>query len=181
MTSTPRYCPSRNLPPYSYVPGLAPHPISDSRGHSFGMDGPAARPLAESSYATNDSYLFAIDLFNHGYYWEAHEEWERLWHLAGRTGSTADFLKGLIKLAAAGVKLREGRLAGVKQHGNRSAELLQHASAMGGQTRDTMFGLRWAEICHFATTLAASADQSVESSQPNVERSLNFTLLLNKP
>ena len=54
-----------------------------------------------------------IALFNAGYYWEAHEAWEGLWHAHGRDGPTADVLKGLIKLAAAGVKVREGRPHGV--------------------------------------------------------------------
>ncbi len=31
-------------------------------------------------------YLRGIDLFNHGYYWEAHEVWEGLWHTAGHRG-----------------------------------------------------------------------------------------------
>jgi predicted metal-dependent hydrolase len=181
MANTPRYCPARDLPPYSYVPGLAPHPMSDPRGHSFGVEEPVAQPLDESSYTTNESYLFAIDLFNHGYYWEAHEEWEQLWHLAGRTGPTADLLKGLIKLAAAGVKLREGRMIGVKQHGNRSSELLQHAATVNGQARDTMFGLQLAEICSFATGMAANAGQFVENGKPNTERTLHFVLQLNKP
>src|SRR5207344_243254 len=96
----PRYCHQRPLPPYSYVTGLFPHPTSDPQGHSFGHHSPTVQPLDESTYATNDSYLYALDLFNHGYYWEAHEEWEQLWHAMGRTGLTADFLKGLIKLAA---------------------------------------------------------------------------------
>ena len=177
----PRYCPSKALPPYTYVPGLAPHPVSDARGHLFGKAEPPAEELTTSAFAENETYLYAVDLFNHGYYWEAHEEWERLWHVAGRTGPTADFLKGLIKLAAAGVKLREGRVAGVKQHGNRSAELLQHAATGDGQSRDTMFGLRLAEICRFAKGLAENAGQYVENGKPTTERSLNFTLLLNKP
>src|SRR5689334_6221512 len=114
--SVPRYCPHRPLPPYSYVPGLAPHPTTDPRGHSYGHHEPPPAALAESSYHDNANYRYGIDLFNHGFYWEAHEAWESLWHVAGRSGPTADFLKGLIKLAAAGVKLREGRAAGVRQH-----------------------------------------------------------------
>ena len=51
----------------------------------------------------------AIELFNAGYYWEAHEVWEELWHVEGRRGPTAELLKALIKLAAAGVKVREGQ------------------------------------------------------------------------
>src|SRR5688572_20912239 len=116
ISVVPRYCPERPLPPYSYVTGLTPHPTSDPRGHSFGQHEPPPAPLDEATYRNNPIYRYAIDLFNHGYYWEAHEEWEALWHAAGRAGTTAEFLKGLIKLAAAGVKAREGRPAGVRQH-----------------------------------------------------------------
>src|SRR3954462_11438154 len=142
MLDIPRYCPERPLPPYSYVPGLNPHPISDPLGHSFGVQEPAAEPLEESSFRSNAMYLYAIDLFNHGFYWEAHEAWEALWHAAGRTGATADFLKGLIKLAAAGVKAREGRAAGVRQHAERAGELFRGVAT--GNER--MFGLRLEEL-----------------------------------
>jgi len=63
------------------------------------------------------------ELFNRGLYWEAHEAWEGLWLACGRKGTTADFLKGLIKLAAAGVKIRQGQLDGVRNHARRAAEL----------------------------------------------------------
>ena len=43
-------------------------------------------------------YLRGIDLFNYGYYWEAHEVWECLWHACGRQGPTSEFLKALIRL-----------------------------------------------------------------------------------
>jgi uncharacterized protein len=176
MPTIPRYCPSRQLPPYSYVPGLSPHPMSDPRGHSFGATHPAAQPLDETSFATNKNYLYAIDLFNHGFYWEAHEEWESLWHAAGRTGPTADFLKGLIKLAAAGVKLREGRAAGVKQHAQRSAELI--GSAAPREPHPRVFGLSAADIRSFALNFAAGSKQLVETGQPDPRRSLDFALQL---
>ncbi|HEX5103310.1 MAG TPA: DUF309 domain-containing protein, partial [Pirellulaceae bacterium] len=98
-----RYCPQRELPPYGYVPGQGlPHPTSDKRGHSFGRHEPPAMPLADATWRQNETWLYAVDLFNQGYYWEAHEAWEALWHACGRKGPTADLLKGLIKLAAAG-------------------------------------------------------------------------------
>ena len=139
MANVPRYCPERVLPPYSYVPGLNPHPTSDERGHSYGHVEPPPQPLVESTWRQNETYRFAIDLFNHGYYWEAHEAWESLWHLAGRRGPTADFLKGLIKLAAAGVKLKEGRIEGVRRHAKRAVELLEQAR--NGIGTATVFGL----------------------------------------
>ena len=124
----PRLLPDEPLPPYTYVPGRAPHPVNDPQGHLFGQEHDAPSPLDPSHPEQCLPHLRAVDLFNTGYYWEAHEEWEGLWHAAGRTGTTADFLKGLIKLAAAGVKAYEGRAEGVRRHANRAAELLKAAT-----------------------------------------------------
>lgn len=72
-------------------------------------------------------------MFNAGYYWEAHEAWESLWHAEGRRGATAEVLKGLIKLAAAGVKVREGRPNGVRTHAARAAASFSKALNDGGR------------------------------------------------
>ena len=66
-------------------------------------------------------------LFNAGYYWEAHDAWESLWHAHGRRGVVADVIKALIKLAAAGVKAREGHEHGVRIHAGRAAEFVESA------------------------------------------------------
>ena len=124
LPNPPRYT-SQELPPYSYVPGQFPQPMSDPAGHSFGHAPEAIAPLDEANWQSNAAWLWAIDLFNQGFYWEAHEAWEGLWHAAGRRGPTADFLKGLIKLAAAGVKAREGKPEGVKRHTARAGQLLE--------------------------------------------------------
>src|SRR5262245_30977083 len=168
MSDIPRYCPDRPLPPYSYVPGLNPHPTSDPRGHSFGLHEPPAEPLTESSFRANATYLYAIDLFNHGFYWEAHEAWEALWHAAGRHGSTADFLKGLIKLAAAGVKAREGRAAGVRQHAQRGAELLRGIAV----SSDEMFGLLLPELIAGTNDIEQKAEQLAGDRTADAHRKL---------
>lgn len=124
-----RYVPQRPLPKYAYVPGRQPHPVTDPRGHSFGIEPTKLPPLEPAHPERSEEFLSAIDLFNHGYYWEAHETWEGLWHAAGRTGPVAILLKGLIKLAAAGVKAREGNSSGVQRHARRAAELLEQASS----------------------------------------------------
>jgi len=69
-----------------------------------------------------------IDLFNGGYYWESHVALESLWIACGRKGIVADFLKGLIKLAAAGVKGLEGKPEGVKSHSGRASRTLARSS-----------------------------------------------------
>lgn len=123
LPEPPRLAPELPLPPYTFVPGGPwPHPVSDPRGHSFGRPAEAAA-VTPDNWPQCRPYLHGLDLFNHGYYWEAHEVWEALWHAAGRAGPVADFLKGLIKLAAAGVKVRQGVPEGVRSHARRAAEL----------------------------------------------------------
>ena len=127
-----RLVPDEPLPPYSYVTGLFPHPTRDPLGHSFGHVAPRAAPIDSSNWAESRAYFLGCDLFNLGYYWEAHETWEGLWHDCGRRGAPGDFLKGLIKLAAAGVKAREGRPQGIVRHAARAAELFASVRAAHG-------------------------------------------------
>src|SRR6516165_8641523 len=95
----PRLVPERPLPPYTFVPGRAPHPVSDPAGHSHGAAPPAAAPLDPERWHTDKTYLYGIDLFNAGCFWESHAAWEALWLGCGRHGRVAYFLKGLIQLA----------------------------------------------------------------------------------
>ena len=119
-----RLIPDRPFPAYAFVPGRCPHPISDPAGHSFGASPAPSAPVKPEQWAANPTYLYGLDLFNAGYYWESHVEFESLWMACGRQGVVAAFLKGLIQLAAAGVKHGEGRPVGVKSHAGRAAELV---------------------------------------------------------
>jgi len=120
------------FPPYSYVPGGPwPHPTRSPQGHSFGRGSKLAEPATDSSDWFARRFHHGITLFNAGYYWEAHEVWEELWHACGRRGTTADLLRALIKLAAAGVKVRERQDHGVQTHARRAADLLGSAIARG--------------------------------------------------
>jgi hypothetical protein len=151
MPDLPRYVPEEPLPPYAFVPGQSPHPISDPAGHSFGHrpETPAA-PDPERWHECRP-YLRGLDLFNHGYYWEAHEVWESLWQAAGRKGVLADFLKGLIKLAAAGVKHREGKPEGVKSHVHRTAELWRGTARSVG-AEGSYLGFQFPTLIELAET-----------------------------
>jgi hypothetical protein len=146
----PRFLPDVPLPPYGHVPGRTPHPVSDPHGHSSGQ-APEYPPAPDpDDWRACRAYLRGLDLFNGGYYWEAHEAWEALWHACGRAGPTADFLKGLIKLAAAGVKVREGRPRGVVHHARAAAALFRRLGA--GQ--DRYLGLRLEELIRRAEDTA---------------------------
>jgi hypothetical protein len=138
--------PDEPLPSYAYVPGRSPHPVSDPAGHQFGAAPPRPAAVDPARWWESRAYLRGLDLFNGGYYWEAHEAWEGLWHAAGRSGTTADFLKGLIKLAAAGVKHREGNPRGVRSHAGRAAELWRAVAGSLGAGQNLFLGLRIGEL-----------------------------------
>ena len=146
MSNPPRWLPEREFPPYTYVPGQAPHPIRDPDGHMHGHE-PDEPELIIDEWWRCEAYLWGIDLFNHGYYWEAHEAWEGLWHAAGRKGVMADFLKGLIKIAAAGVKAHEGAEVGCRRHARRAGELFESVSTLGN---DSLMGLSLPELISMA-------------------------------
>ena len=132
--SSPRYAPGIPLPPYSYVPGHdLPHPVNDPAGHLYAAREPAHElPIDAATLADNSRWLYALDLFNAGFYWEAHEAWEDFWHAFGRTSPEAQVVQGLIHLAAACVKIREGKPAGVARHTRRARELLGDLNSAGG-------------------------------------------------
>jgi hypothetical protein len=152
----PRYG-AQPLPPYSYVPGATPHPVSDPRGHMHGQTHATPVELDPAEWRKAATYLDAVDLFNHGYYWESHEAWESLWHVAGRRGCVADWLKALIKLAAAAVKAREGNAVGVVRHAQRAAALVAAVRASLPGDATAFCGLWLGEVERIAASLAEAA------------------------
>lgn len=172
----PRYLPDEPFPPYSYVTGRFPHPIRDPTGHSFGINhGQPERP-DPAHWQDCRPYLRGLDLFNHGYYWEAHEVWESLWHACERTGPAADFFKGLIKLAAAGVKVREGRHAGVRTHAARANELFKSVADRLDTVEPSYFGLKISQLRAFAQNIVES---EFPTDQPdNAKVHVVFTCVL---
>jgi len=175
MSKIPVLLPGKPMPAYSYVPGKFPHPIRDPNGHSFGEIAEEVVELDPRQWRECEQYLRGIDLFNHGFYWEAHESWEAVWNAAGRQGSVADFIKGLIKLAAASVKAREGSANGVARHATRGDKLFCYAQSRFGPD-SSMMGLSLADLRQFAEQLAATADEAVDTSDEPVVRIHDFLL-----
>jgi uncharacterized protein len=87
-------------------------------GHSYHK--PVEEQLAQfeaGNWQSCDEYLYGIDLYNHGYWWEAHEALEAVWKAAGRHTGTGLFIQGLIQIAAARLK----RFQGLNNVANRMA------------------------------------------------------------
>jgi len=134
MTTNPTF--DHAMPPYAFVPGGPwPHPTGSPQGHSAGRVAEPTEPIQGDHWALCEAYLRGVALFNAGYYWETHESWEALWHAHGRRGPTADLLKGLIKLAAAGVKVRQRQRHGVVTHAERAAAQFAIARDQGGRNQ----------------------------------------------
>jgi len=173
--NAPRLLPSAELPPYTYVPGTdTPHPIRDPRGHSYQRKAAAPTPLDPEAWADNRTYLWAIELFNYGYYWESHEEWERLWRVSGQDSLVGRFLRGLIKMAAAGVKVRESSLHGVRRHAASAGEVFADVAADVGV--DRYCGLDFTHL-QFAADRAAQLVYKVEHANGKAQRVFPFVLV----
>lgn len=130
LHDVPRLLPPVELPAYTFTPGSSlPHPFRHPDGHSHHKKGAMPKPLSDESWADNRSFLLAIDLFNAGYYWEAHDELDKLWRVAGPDTLVGRFLKGLFKLSAAGMKVREDSIHGVRRHAASSGEVFADVAA----------------------------------------------------
>ncbi len=115
----------RPLPSYRFVPGQAPHPTRDREGHSYHKPPVQLAPFDPNDWDACEEYLYGIDLFNHGYWWEAHEALEALWAAAGRRTETGRFIQGLIQIAAAHLKWLQGSHAVARRMAAAGLEKMQ--------------------------------------------------------
>ena len=119
-----RYIPSWPFPSYIFIPGLNPHPKKEG-GHMQDQMDPVGELIDLNNTQDNKFLRYSLDLYNNGYFWESHVYFEALWNVHKRTGSTADFLKGMIKLGAAGVKIQINQPANARTHFLRAKELFK--------------------------------------------------------
>jgi uncharacterized protein len=152
--SRPRLVPERRFPAYAYLPGRQPHPVRDPAGHSYGSEPTAV--AAEASLGS-DVFRWGIDLFNHGYYWEAHEAWETLWRAPSQSAPLRLLFKGLILLAAAGVKIREGKQAAAGRHAARAAALFRRVTQTPDRRFEAALGASPAVLAGYADAAATSS------------------------
>jgi hypothetical protein len=162
------------LPSYTYVPGGPwPHPNRAKDGETNDPREGHDVVAPPACMAASPRFLRGVALFDAGYYWEAHEAWEYLWHAAGRRGATADVLRGLIKLAAAGIKVRERREPGVRTHSRRAAECFASARRQGGNLQ---LGLDLDQWIERALRIAENPPQDPGPSDAPVTRVFAFRI-----
>ncbi|WP_372717957.1 DUF309 domain-containing protein [Novipirellula sp.] len=165
---------SRPFPSYAFVPGMHPHPVSGVAGHRYRCDEDAG---LQNPLTFHRLHCLAIDLLNHGYYWESHEAWETIWKAAGSATTRAAFVKGLIKLAAAGVKARQGSSTGVWRHSERAASLFLTCEQDATFDSRGEFGITSRQLSQTALQLAAEAEPVVDTTVCPVRRVLPFVIV----
>lgn len=115
------------FPPYAFVPGHFPHPVRDEAGHSFGSRRRYGAPPLELDFREHKEWRFVLDLLGRGYYWEAHEGLEDWWHQCEPQDWRRPLFQGLLHLAAAGVKVRQGQPGGVHSHALKAVKRLEES------------------------------------------------------
>lgn len=136
--SARRYC-DQPFPRYRFIPGQFPHPTAHPDGHSYGA-AHAAVFVPPERWAESVDYLYGCDLYNHAFWWEAHESWEGLWQLTDKKAPQGRFLQGLIQVAACHLKLHVRHPRGVERLCRTSAEHL--VASMTGSAGDPFMGLK---------------------------------------
>ena len=111
------------LPKYAFIPGNAPHPMKEG-GHMHEQGEPQSMPLTNENYRDHEHFLYALDLINQKYYWEAHVYLEAIWNANNRAGNIADLMKALIKICAGEIKNIMGQDAAANDHFKRAKELI---------------------------------------------------------
>lgn len=124
----PRYAPECPFPAYAFAPGR-PHPTRDPQGHSYG----APEHAVEADWRRSRAFRFGIDLFNHGYTWEAHESWEGLWHELSRGSAERSLIQGLIQWTAAAWKECHGKPEAATRLRRKARKHLQQAGDLVGE------------------------------------------------
>jgi hypothetical protein len=123
----PRQRPSRPFPPRAFVPGTGARPQRDAA--------PAPPHVPAERWDEDDEYLFGVDLYHAGFFWEAHEAWEGIWK-ASPDPTQREFLQGLIQLAASALKGgRGGRTLEARSRARLARVAAAHAVYMGLDVR----------------------------------------------
>ncbi len=108
------------LPAHAHVPGTGSEPdlAPLERIKQTGLPGVDA-----DDWRGNVAYRYGWSLFDAGFFWEAHEIWEPVWHACAPNSRERLLLRALIQLANARLKQKMGK-------DNASARLLDEADQL---------------------------------------------------
>jgi hypothetical protein len=130
-----------DLPPYRYGIDPGPHPTRHPDGHG------RHRAEPRDDRAALDA---GIELFEHGYFWEAHEAWEGPWRRSAPADPSRSIWQALILVAAAALKRARGEHPAAARLAGKAGDRLGDAERAG--CRD-LFGLSTGALTEVAQRL----------------------------
>jgi len=140
------------LPRVAFLPGRTARPAR----FECTLDEAA---LAPERWRENTAWLFGVDLYNHGFAWEAHEVWEPLWLRASDPRHKL-FVQALIQCAASALKRALGEPSSSKRLAERAC--LKFA-ALESELPAGYMGLAHAAFAADFRTFGASSDADFEA------------------
>ncbi len=96
-----------SFPPYRFEPGK-------NQKHGHFIESLKNEQDDPKRYFASKTYLYGLDLFNHGYFWEAHEAFELCWNRWRSHKNEFKFIQGLIQLSAAYLKINLNEINGAQ-------------------------------------------------------------------
>lgn len=144
------------LPRSRFIPGQSTRPLKNYES----LLGPIRNEVLELSDLRIHSYfLYGLDLFNSGFFWEAHECWEALWQKLSKNSPEAKLIQLLIKVAGIKIKQLQGR-QDIAHKMARSIQIEWHKAKVKWKTltQDQFIDQQW-----FENPLAISTEVLTES------------------
>ncbi|MFO1518346.1 MAG: DUF309 domain-containing protein [bacterium] len=169
----PRYASSLPFPAYRYIPGRGMKKEEPRRD----IPKIEIEILDSQNWRENTAYLYGMDLYHQGYYYEAHEVWEELWHAVGHETTVGLYLKALIQNAAAQLKLAMGELEPARRLSLKAKDLLEQVQRSLTRDSETWMGLSFSsfleEMEHHYSPLWKKDFQAKRSLPPKTSLNLD--------
>ena len=108
---------------------------------------PDRAPL-EVAKADAQAFRYGVDLFNHGFFWEAHEVWEAVWLAAPPNSGRRQGVRALIQMANALLKRHMQKPRACRRLADEVARLALDADLLDEGLDIAALAARFAEAAH---------------------------------
>ena len=95
---------NKPMPAYRHIPFKTPYPEIEDGSHCYTESSTTLAAFSAQSWQDCELYLYCIDLFNQGYWWEAHELLKQVCLAVGRESVIGRFLEAVIQISAGELK-----------------------------------------------------------------------------
>ncbi|MFP1633610.1 DUF309 domain-containing protein [Zhengella sp. ZM62] len=116
------------LPEQPYRPGTTQRPES---GAVFDISARAGDAVTAANWRESEAWAAGFVLLRRGFFWEAHEVWEPVWHALAPDSADRAFVQAAIQFANARLKAIMGRQKAARRIDAIATALFERAVARG--------------------------------------------------